>query len=428
MRFESSEAFARKMDEQDGLRSYRDSFHIPEFKPGRPVVYLSGQSLGLAPRKAQDYVDQELRDWARLGVAGHFTAKNPWLPYHEAIAAPLARLTGASPREVVAMNTLTVNLHLMLVSFYQPTKTRYKILIEAGAFPSDRYAVISQIRFHGFDPAHCLIEIAPRPGESLVRDEDILTRIDQEGHALSLVLLGNVHYLTGQAYDMPAIARAARHAGARAGFDLAHGVGNLPLRLHDWDVDFAVWCGYKYLNSGPGGLAGCFIHERHFYDQELPRFAGWWGHDKKTRFQMPVHFDPIAGAEGWQLSNPPIFPLASLRAALELFDSATMPKLRQKSELLTGYLEYLLGECRDDRYDLVTPREGSRRGCQLSLRIRRDKENSVLRLKAGGIVCDLREPDILRVAPVPLYNRFADVYRFAQVLNSDEKTAVPAAG
>lgn len=416
MRFEPTEACARALDARDSLASFRKSFHIPELKPGRQCVYLAGHSLGLQPRKAKDYIDAELRDWARLGVEGHFHAANPWVSYHELATRPLARLVGAKPVEVVAMNGLSVNLHLMLASFYRPTPQRRGILIEAGAFPSDQYAVDSQIRLHGFDPETALMELFPRPGAETLRTEDIIAKIEAEGDRLALILLGSVQYLTGQAFDIAAIAAAARRKGCAVGIDLAHGIGNLPLRLHDEGVDFAVWGSYKYLNAGPGSLGGCFVHERHARDPGLPRLAGWWGHDKKTRFAMPRRFSPLAGAQGWQLSNPPIFQLAALRASLELFDAATMPRLRKKSELLTGYLAACLKALPAGRCRMITPDTASERGCQISFRIDAPRNRLVKKLKDLGIVCDVREPDVVRAAPVPLYNRFLDVYRFTQAL------------
>src|SRR5215471_7793764 len=340
-RYEDSEDFARAADETDPLRSYRQQFRMPTHQ-GQECIYLAGNSLGLQPKKVKEYIDEELADWAQMGVEGHFAARHPWLPYHENLTDMTARLVGARPIEVVVMNTLTVNLHLMMVSFYRPRRERYKILVEKNAFPSDQYAVASQAQFHGFDPSVAVVELVPRSEELTLRTEDIIDLIDRQGQAIALVMLGNVNYLTGQAFDMAAITEAAHAKGCLVGFNLAHGAGNLKLNLHDCNVDFAVWCSYKYLNAGPGSLAGCFVHERHAYEFDLPRFAGWWGHNKQTRFVMGPHFDPIAGAEGWQLSNPPIFPLAALRASLELFDAATMDALRSKSERLTGYLEFLL--------------------------------------------------------------------------------------
>jgi kynureninase len=416
--YEDSEAFARRMDAEDPLRRFRDEFLFPRRPDGEPVVYLTGNSLGLQPKKAKQYIEQELEDWARFGVEGHFHARSPWLPYHEQLTEQTARLVGAKPLEVVVMNTLSVNVHLMMVSFYRPTRERFKILIEAGAFPSDQYAVASQARFHGYAPEEALVRLAPRPGEETLRTEDILDTLERRGQELALVLLGNVNYLTGQAFDMAAISRAAHAKGCRVGFDLAHGAGNLKLSLHDDGPDFAVWCSYKYLNGGPGTLGGVFVHERHAHAPELPRFAGWWGHNKQTRFQMGPTFDPLPGAEGWQLSNPPIFQMAALRASMELFDAATMEALRRKSERLTGYLEFLLDRLPEGFVRMTTPRDPQQRGAQLSLRFRGEPRTLLPRLTEAGVVCDFREPDIIRASPAPLYNSFLDVYRFARTLES----------
>jgi kynureninase len=414
--YEDSEAFARRLDAEDPLRAFRDEFHFPTRADGTPVVYLVGNSLGLQPKKARPYVDEALEDWARLGVEGHFRARNPWLPYHETLTEKTARLVGAQPLEVVVMNTLSVNLHLMMVSFYRPTRERFKLLTEAGAFPSDQYAVASQARFHGYNPEEALLRVAPRPGEETLRTEDILDTLERHGREIALVLLGNVNYLTGQAFDMAAITRAAHAQGCLVGFDLAHGAGNLALRLHDDGPDFAVWCSYKYLNGGPGSLGGVFVHERHARSPGIPRFEGWWGHNKQTRFQMGPTFDPLPGAEGWQLSNPPILQLAALRASLELFDRATMPALRAKSERLTGYLEFLLDRLPPGAVRVTTPRDPAQRGAQLSLRFRGEPRQLLGRLTEAGVVCDFREPDVIRAAPAPLYCSFTDVYRFVRTL------------
>jgi kynureninase len=418
VRFEEGEAFARRMDAEDPLRSFRDEFLFPRRKDGEQAIYLVGNSLGLQPRKARQYVMEELEDWERLGVEGHFHARHPWLPYHETLTEQTARVVGALPLEVVVMNTLTVNLHLMLVSFYQPTRERFKILIEGGAFPSDQYAVASQTRFHGFDPAVAVMRLEPRPDEATLRQEDILETIERHGDEIALVMLGNVNYLTGQAFDMAAITRAAHARGCRVGFDLAHGAGNLRLSLHDDGPDFAVWCSYKYLNGGPGTLAGTFVHERHARDASLPRFSGWWGHDKATRFLMGPDFVPLPGAEGWQLSNPPILQLAALRASMELFDRATMPALRAKGDLLTGYLEFLLDRLPPGTVSIATPRDVKARGSQLSLRFRRDPKKLLAHLAEAGAFCDFREPDVIRASPAPLYCTFLDVYRFVRILES----------
>ena len=419
--FQKDEAFAHEMDARDPLSHFRDEFHIPQGKNGEEFIYLTGNSLGLQPRRAKHYVIQELEDWAQLGVEGHIHARKPWLPYHENLTEQTARLVGANPLEVVVMNTLSVNLHLMMVSFYRPTRERFKILIEKGAFPSDQYAVASQARFHGYDPKEAILELTPREGESTLRDADILDFIQRHGSSIALILLGNVNYLTGQAFDIQAITAAGHAQGCQVGFDLAHGAGNLELKLHDWGPDFAVWCSYKYLNAGPGSLSGCFVHERHAREKNLPRFAGWWGHNKETRFKMGPEFDPIPGAEGWQLSNPPILQLAALRASMEVFEEATLPALRKKSESLTGYLEYLLNLLPPGYCTITTPRNPQSRGSQLSLKIPGNPKELLSRWTNAGIICDFREPDIIRAAPTALYNRYRDVYRFVKILEEDAK-------
>ena len=446
-RFHASPA---ELDAGDPLRDFRGRFHIPQRPDGGEVVYFTGNSLGLQPKTTRAYVDQELDDWATLGVEGHLHARHPWLPYHEFLTEQMARVVGAKPVETVVMNSLTVNLHLMMVSFYRPTPDRYKIVIEKGAFPSDQYAVKSQLGFHGrvlrsstyeggVDAArggrggslsaetveppeggtqNALIELTPREGEATLRTEDILDTIERHGDSIALVLLGGVNYYTGQAFDIRSITEAAHRVGAIAGFDLAHAAGNLELNLHDWDVDFAVWCSYKYLNAGPGAVAGAFIHERHANAFDLPRFAGWWGHDKQTRFLMGPDFVPIPGAEGWQISNPPILQMAALRASLEIFDEAGMSALRSKSEKLTGYLEYLLAQIADERISVITPRDPAQRGCQLSIRVKVADTSLFEAIIARGVAADWREPDVIRVAPVPLYNSFIDVHEFVQILRS----------
>lgn len=416
MHFRTDKAFALEMDACDPLASLREQFHIPKHKDGNEVIYLCGNSLGLQPKATEAALMQELTDWKNLGVEGHFHAKNPWMPYHEFLTQHYANLLGAKPSEVVAMNSLTVNLHLMMVSFYRPAPGRYKILIEAGAFPSDRYAVCSQLAFHGYDPKQSLIEIAPRAGEFILRTEDIKQRIGQEGSQLALILMGGVNYYTGQLFDLQAITRAGHEQGATVGFDLAHAAGNVPLKLHDWQVDFACWCSYKYLNSGPGSIAGCFVHERHGNRPELPRFSGWWGHDKQTRFKMGPDFKLMPGAEGWQLSNPPILSLAAVKASLEIFAKAGMDRLRDKSLLLTGYMEFLIDSLASEQLSVLTPRDPAQRGCQLSLVVKQQGKVVFEALTRAGVVCDWREPDCIRVAPVPLYNSFADVYQFVALL------------
>jgi len=421
VKFETGRQFAIAMSAADPLAAYRDRFHIPKTPTGSDCVYLCGHSLGLQPKSTRAYIEQELQDWERLGVEGHFHARNPWMPYHEILAAPTARLVGALPSEVVVMNSLTVNLHLMMVSFYRPRPARHKIVIESSAFPSDQYAVQSQIVFHGYDPAESLIEIAPRPGETTIRTEDIEKLIAEKGDQIALILLSGVNYYTGQAFDCRRFTEAGHAQGCVVGFDMAHAAGNLQLHPHDWDVDFAVWCSYKYLNGGPGCVAGCFVHERQARNQDLPRFAGWWGHDKNNRFQMPSKFQPIAGAEGWQLSNPSILSMAALRASMEIFDEVTIASLRAKSETLTSYLEFLLAREACEKFSSLTPRDPSHRGAQLSLQIKKGGRAVCARLSQQGIICDWREPDILRVAPVPLYNSFLDVHTFADKFLSEIK-------
>ena len=402
------------MDARDPLAHFRERFCLPKAASGNECIYLCGHSLGLQPKTVSSYLDQELRDWANLGVEGHFQAANPWMPYHRLLTQQTAALVGAQEAEVVVMNSLTVNLHLMMASFYRPTMKRHKILVERGAFPSDQYAVNSQILFHGFDPALSLLELTPRDGESYMRDEDIESLIEREGDSIALILLGGVNYATGQVFDMAGITKAGHRKGCVVGFDLAHAVGNIPLRLHDWGPDFAVWCSYKYLNGGPGCVGGCFVHERHARAWDRPRFAGWWGHDEKIRFQMGPDFHPMTGAEGWQLSNPPILALAPLRASMEIFSQAGMERLRAKSASVTGYMEFLLGQHASSKFSLITPREQERRGAQLSIRLPSDGCKLCDRLTAQGVIGDWREPDTFRVAAVPLYNSYQDVYRFVQ--------------
>lgn len=425
--FQPTRAYAVARDNEDPLASYRCRFHLPSAPDGTPCLYLCGNSLGLQPLTVRAYVEQELHDWATLGVEGHFRATHPWLPYHEVLTAPTARLVGARPQEVVVMNALTVNMHLLLVSFYRPTPERYKIVIEADAFPSDRYAVESHIRWHGYEPADALLQLAPRAGETTIRTEDIEALLAREGHAIALLWIGGVNYYTGQAFDMARITRAGQAQGCLVGFDLAHAVGNLVLHLHDWGVDCAVWCSYKYLNAGPGGVGGCFVHERHADSRNRPRLAGWWGHNKTTRFHMPPGFDPLAGAEGWQVSNPPILQLAALRASMEMFDAVGMEKLRAKSTRLTGYLESLLDHYHPPHVTSITPRDPHQRGAQLSLRLERNGPAVHERLARAHVVCDWREPDVIRVAPVPLYNSFVDVHRFVEIF-TQAATDVAAAG
>lgn len=416
MDYRPGKDFAQEMDAGDPLREYRSRFLVPKHQNGDECIYFCGNSLGLQPKTASRYVEEILKDWETLAVEGHFRASRPWMAYHERLGEQTARLIGANPLEVTVMNTLTVNLHLMLVSFYRPTPHRYKILMEANAFPSDRYAVKSQLRFHGYDPADALIELPLRRGEVLHRSEDIEALLEAEGGTIALVMLGGVNYYTGQVFDMERITRAAQARGCTVGFDLAHAVGNVEMKLHDWKVDFAVWCTYKYLNGGPGSTAGAFVHEKYAHTLNMPRFAGWWGHDKATRFLMPADFLPIPGAEGWQVSNQPILPLAPLRASLDIFEEAGMEKLRRKSRLLTGYLEFLVERIGEERVSIITPRDENQRGCQLSLVVKRDGKAVFKKLGERGVIGDWREPDVIRVAPAPLYNSFAEVFRFAEIL------------
>ena len=414
--FQASLAYAQEQDQQDSLRHFRERFHLPIQANGEPYLYFCGNSLGLQPKSTAQHVQQELDDWAKLGVEGHFHARNPWLPYHEFLTEHMAAVVGAKPNEVVVMNTLTVNLHLMMVSFYRPQGKRTKILIEADAFPSDRYAVASQLRFHGYDPAEHLLDLRAREGEACLRMEDIAAVIEREGDNIALVMLGNTNYYTGQFFNMPLITELAHAKGCMVGFDCAHGAGNVPLNLHESGADFAVWCTYKYLNSGPGSMAGCFVHERHAGTPGIPRFEGWWGHNKTTRFGMRDDFDPIPTVEAWQLSNPPILSLAAIKASLEIFVEAGMDQLRAKAVRLTGYLEYLLQQIPGEKINIITPQNPAERGCQLSIQVRDADKRLFEAITAAGIIADWREPDVIRVAPVPLYNTFADAYHFTQIL------------
>ena len=418
MSLRADAGYAAEQDRADPLAMYRGRFHIPQHR-GQDEIYLCGNSLGLQPRDTARYIQEELEDWQRLAVKAHFDSRRPWMPYHEFFTDKTARIVGAKPGEVVNMNSLTVNLHLMLTSFYRPTPKRHKILIERGAFPSDHYAVESQVKLHSFDPDKSLIELGYARREAYVPFEAIQEVLAAEGDAIALILLPGVQYYSGQAFDMARITAAGHKAGCLVGFDLAHAVGNLPLHLHDWGMDFAVWCNYKYMNSGPGAVAGCFVHERHAQDFQRPRLAGWWGHDKASRFRMGTEFVPMAGAEGWQLSNPPVLGLAPLLASLDIFDAAGMEALRAKSLKLTGYLEYLLKEKLATEVEILTPADTAERGCQLSLRLhsgRHAARRVFEQLEEAGVTGDWREPDVIRVAPVPLYNSFQDVYRFVDIL------------
>lgn len=420
--FDTTLECAQRLDRNDPLGRFHTQFHIPHSANGNEQIYFAGNSLGLQPKRTAEYVNEFLRDWATMGVRGHFEGPHPWLPYHEFLTSGLALLTGAQPNEVVAMNSLTVNLHLMMVTFYRPTATRFKILIEDHAFPSDAYAIDSHLRYRGYDPASALVKMKPRPGEELIRDEDLFSLIDQERDSLALILLPGVQYYTGQVLPMAEIVKQGHAVGAMVGFDLAHAIGNIEPSLHGWDIDFAVWCSYKYLNAGAGSVGGCFIHNRHVRDTALPRFAGWWGHEKSTRFEMATEFHPISTIEGWQLSNPPILSLAAIRASLDVFQEAGgMVSLRAKSERLTGYLEYLLGKECAERISIITPVQPSQRGCQLSLVIKSQSfsgKQVYEHLEGAGVACDWREPTVIRVAPTPLYNTFEEIFRFVQLLKS----------
>jgi kynureninase len=421
--FQPGRDFATALDRTDPLARFRDEFHVPLRANGEEEIYFAGNSLGLSPKRARSSVDEEFEKWKRLAVKGHFEGENPWMPYHELLAEPMARLVGASPAEVVTMNSLTVNLHLMMTSFYRPTRERHRILLEDHAFPSDDYAIESQAVFHGFDPAEALVRLSPdaSTGKHTIDTAEVARVLERDGDSIALVLLPGVQYYTGQAFEIEEITRLAHAKGCVVGWDLAHAAGNLVLQIHDWNVDFAVWCTYKYLNSGPGSVGGCFVHERHGMRTDLPRLAGWWGHDKKSRFRMEPGFRPIPGAEGWQLSNPPILSLAAIRASLDVFVEAKgMEPLREKSLRLTGYLEWLLRREIGAAVEILTPADPRQRGCQLSLRVRSSRSGrSVLEtLEDSGVTCDWREPDVIRVAPVPLYNRYEEVHRFVEILRA----------
>ena len=414
--FQNSLEYAKKHDAEDTLAAFRNKFHIPKDATGKELIYLCGNSLGLQPKITSEYIKEELADWANLGVEGHVEGKHPWLPYHEFLTENMAKIVGAKPSEVVVMNTLTTNLHLMMVSFYQPTKTKYKIVVESDAFPSDKYAVESQLKFHGFDPKDGLILWKPRKGEELCRFEDLEEIMKIHGNEIALLMIGSTNYYTGQSFPLKKITELGHKYNCMVGFDLAHGVGNIQPNLHETGADFAVWCTYKYLNSGPGSLGGCFVHERHATNENLNRFAGWWGHNKKTRFNMRHEFDALPGAEGWQLSNPPILSMAAIRASLDTFAEAGFENLRKKSEKLTGFLEFLLDEMKNDAINVITPRNPGERGCQLSIQVKNADKNLHTKLTEAGVISDWREPDVIRVAPAPLYNSFEDVFHFSEKL------------
>jgi kynureninase len=413
--FEATSEYARSLDQVDILYSFRERFLFPQHHSG-DVRYFCGNSLGLQPKSTGYLMQEELKDWAAFGVEGHIHARNPWLYYHHLFSESLARIVGAEKEEVVAMNTLTVNLHLLMISFYRPANGRYKILMEAGAFPSDQYAVETQVRMWGYDPADAIIEIEPREGEFTINEEDILSAISEANGSLALVMLGGVNYYTGQLFDMKRITEAAHRVGAYAGYDLAHAVGNVPLQLHDWGVDFACWCSYKYLNSGPGGVGGIFVHRHHGNNPKVFRLAGWWGNEEETRFKMKKGFFPQKGAASWQMSNAPVFNMVAHRASLDIYDKAGMTALREKSLKLTAYLEFLLRGLTTLPFSIITPKDPAQRGCQLSLLFHERGREVFDALTDAGIVADWREPDVIRVAPVPLYNTYEDAYRLYEVL------------
>ena len=416
--FEPHLEYALNRDQKDALRPYRQAFHIPKDDKGNDWLYFTGNSLGLQPKTTKAVVEQELKDWANLGVEGHFQAKNPWMPYHEYLTQSMAKIMGAKPIEVVVMNTLTANLHFLMASFYSPTKKRPKILIESDAFPSDRYAVQTQLEFHGYDPKDCLIEWSPRAGETLLHIEDLESLLEKQGAEIALLLIGGVNYYTGQYLDLKKIAELGHAKGCKVGIDLAHGAGNIQPDLHASGVDFAAWCTYKYLNSGPGSLGGVFVHQRYAHDKNLKRFAGWWSQNKTTRFDMRQALDITPGAEGWQLSNPPILPMAAIKASLDLFNEVGMQALREKSIQLTGYLEYLINELNNPDIEIITPKDPNQRGCQLSIRVKNTDKTLHKKLTEKHVITDWREPDVIRCAPVPFYNSFEDVYHMVEILKT----------
>ncbi len=415
MEFQNTREFARDLDRADKLAKYKDEFIFPEVN-GRRVIYFTGNSLGLQPKRAKQYVDDVMNDWARMAVEGHFYADKPWWDYHERFADPLSKVVGALPEEVGVMNTLTVNLHLLMVSFYRPTAHRYKIICEEKAFPSDQYMLQSQVRFHGFNPLEAIVEVKKRPGEHHIRHEDVLSAIETAGDELALVFLGGVNYYTGQVFDIKSITEAGHKAGAYVGWDLAHAAGNIKLELHDWDVDFAAWCSYKYMNSGPGNVSGYFVHKMHHSDTELPRFAGWWGHNKERRFMMEPLFDPVQGANGWQLSNLPVLSMAPYLASVMMFDEVGMDALIEKRDRITAYLEFILREIDrevDSNFEIITPAE---RASQLSVFLHGEGRVLFDYLMQHGVITDWREPNVIRLAPVPFYCSFEDMYEFGQIL------------
>jgi kynureninase len=411
--------YAQQLDKQDAIAHMRDEFHIPKQDNGMDEIYLCGNSLGLQPKRTSEYLNYELSQWQKLGVKGHFSGDYPWMPYHEFLAEGSADLVGAKPSEVVCMNSLTANLHFMMVSFYQPTSTRHKILIEEHAFPSDHYAVESQIKFHGLNPDESMLLAKPRKGEETIRTEDILQLIESQGDEIALIMLPGVQYYTGEVFDMQAITLAGQAKGCKVGFDLAHAAGNIVMQLHNWGVDFAAWCSYKYLNSGPGSVAGCFVHEKHHSNKNLPRFAGWWGHDKETRFEMENTFIPMQSTEAWQLSNPPILSLAAIRASLDTVKQAGgITELRKKSIQLTSYMRECLEQELTDKIDILTPQSNKHSGAQLSIIVKGDVDGKSVfdSIEEKGVTCDFRHPNVIRVAPVPLYNSYTDAFKFVTLL------------
>ena len=419
MTFQNTREFAQSLDAQDELRKYRDEFHFPHVN-GKQVIYFTGNSLGLQPKRTKTYVDEVMNDWANLAVEGHFYSDKPWWDYQERFAVPLSEIVGAKPSEVGVMNTLTVNLHLLMVSFYNPTPNKYKIICEEKAFPSDQYMFQSQVKFHGFDPKDAIVEIKRREGEANIRLEDVLAKIEEVGSELALVLIGGVNYYTGQVFDMKTITAAGQKQGAYVGWDLAHAAGNIKLELHDWNVDFAAWCSYKYMNSGPGNASGFFVHEKHHNDKELKRFAGWYGHNKERRFKMEPDFDPVHGADGWQISNLPILSLAPYLASVEMFAEVGMDKLITKRNLITSYLEFILHEIDNELegadFEILTPSNQEERGCQLSVYLHGQGRELFDRLMKNGVITDWREPNVIRLAPAPFYCSFEDMYEFGQIL------------
>lgn len=422
--YNTSIEFAKEQDKSDPLHHFREQFYIPKHTDGSDLIYLCGNSLGLQPKTTANYVQQELNDWANLGVEGHVHGKNPWLNYHELLTETMANIVGAKPLEVVVMNTLTTNLHLMMVSFYKPTSQRYKIVIESDAFPSDKYAVESQLRHHNINEKEGLILWKPRPNETLLRYEDLEDILKREGDKIALIMVGGVNYYTGQFFDLKRITDLGHEYDCMVGFDCAHGAGNVDLQLHNSGADFAIWCTYKYLNSGPGSLSGVFVHERHAYNKQLNRFTGWWSHNKETRFKMRDDFDLLPGAEGWQLSNPPILSMAAIKASLDIFEKANWKALLNKSKILTSYFEFLIHELKDSRISIITPKDPMQRGCQLSIQVKHADKDLFQKLTNAGVVADWREPDVIRCAPVPLYNSFEDVYHMVKRLQQILKNPI----